>query len=277
MVWRPGKRAQDRALESPYEGVPGHLAQPLWNWIEGCFRDDYGTTQYHRFEQLAVHLRIQLSPRPGEARQRLLDLCNAGDKTFALDLVEAMLELYSDGSFWEVARAEQLEALLQAGNSAYAVNDTNTGLELRIVPEVKDQVQAVVDLATGSPGDHLRNAWNEAYGRTADPVKAYSESIKAVESAMASTISPANLKATLGTMIKDVEAKPSKWTFDIADGRATGVGTVLAMMQMLWDGQTSRHGGVSPTRAETVEEARTAVHLAATLVQFAVGGSFKLA
>lgn len=188
-----------------------------------------------------------------------------------------MLELFSHESAWDTDRAEQLEHLLYSANSAYAVNETNSGLEMRIVPEVRDQVQSVVDLATGSPGDHLRDAWNEAYGRTADPVKAYSESIKAVESAMAPIVSPANLKATLGTMIKDIGVKPAKWTFEIADGRASGVDTVLAMMQVLWDGQTSRHGGVNPTRPETVDEARTAVHLAATLVQFAVGGSFQLA
>ena len=174
-------------------------------------------------------------------------------------------------------RANTLKQLLDASNSAYSVRDDWHGLELRIVPEVKDQVQSVVNSASGMAGDHLRNAWNEAYSRNPDPAQAYGESIKAVEAAMAPVVSPANLKATLGTIIKDVENKPGQWVFEIADGRATGVGMVLAMMQMLWDGQTSRHGGVTPTKAETPDEARAAVHLAATLVQFAVGGAFRTA
>jgi hypothetical protein len=47
------------------------------------------------------------------------------------------------------------------------------------------------------------------------------------------------------------------------------------MMWMLWQGQTSRHGGLGPTRAETPDEARAAVHLAASLVQFGVSGAFE--
>ena len=156
----------------------------------------------------------------------------------------------------------------------YAVKSSWDGLELRVLPEIKDQVQQVFNGAVGSPGDHLRNAWNEAYGRKADGVKAYSESIKAVESALAPVVSPDNLKATLGTMIKDVESKPEKWVFSVPDGRVSGVNFVLSTMKVLWDGQTSRHGSASKTEAETDDQARAAVHLAATLVQFAVGGAF---
>ena len=86
-----------------------------------------------------------------------------------------------------------------------------------------------------------------------------------------------NDKQTLGTMIRDVAAKPSKWDFVIIDGAVGGVDTVLAMMRMLWDGQTSRHGGVNPTRDETDDEAKAAVHFAATLVQFGVSGAFSVA
>lgn len=102
-----------------------------------------------------------------------------------LDLVEALLELFG----FDSNRAATLKSLLRNANSAYDVNDRWDGLVLRVTPEVKDQVQAVVDTATGSPGDHLRDAWNEAYGRTPDPVKSYSESIKAVESALAPIVS----------------------------------------------------------------------------------------
>ena len=219
-----------------------------------------------------MHLRMALSGRSATERvSNYVDLCNAG-KLPMLDIVEALLELYG----WDDMRGEMLKTLLSNANSAYDVNATWSGLTLRVTPEVKAQVQAVVDAAVGSSGDHLRDAWNEAYGRAADPVKSYSESIKAVESAFAPIISPNNTKATLGTIIRDVRVKPSRWKFAIGDGAPGGVDTVLGMMQTLWDGQTSRHGGVATTRTETPAEARAAVHLSATLVQFAVGGSFKM-
>ncbi|MGB7447574.1 MAG: hypothetical protein WA892_00440 [Ornithinimicrobium sp.] len=265
MPWRPGRGAQQRALEAAYEDVPPHLAQPLWNWINNGF-------WYHieRLTPVAIRMRETLPADPNPAMQELLRRCDE-DSAFMLDLVEAMLELYG----WDSGRGTDLRELLVDANSAYTVREDYRGLELRTVPEVKEQVQETVNLAAGSAGDHLRNAWNEAYGRHPDPTKAYSEAIKAVESAMAPVVSPMNVKATLGTILKDVERKPSKWEFSIADGRADGVDTVLQMMQMLWDGQTSRHGGVAPTRAETPSEAQAAVHLAATLVQFAVGKSFR--
>lgn len=269
MPWRPGTRAQQRAIEAPYEDVPDHLAPPLMSWIDGCFQSEY-EFRFERMPDVAIRLRIQVPRAYDAARRELYRLCSE-DRGFILDIVEVMLELYGrDGS-----RSATLDSLLTAANSAYGVRDDARGLELRIVPEVKEQVQSVIDVATGSPGDHLRNAWNEAYGLNPDPTKAYSESIKSVEAAMAPVVSPANLRATLGTIIKDVEAKPEKWIFEIADGRADGVDTVLRMMQVLWDGQSSRHGGVEPTRAETAGEARAAVHLAATLTQFAVGKTFR--
>jgi hypothetical protein len=48
---------------------------------------------------------------------------------------------------------------------------------------------------------------------------------------------------------------------------------VLAMLQMLWQGQTSRHGGQAPTRPESREAAEMAVHLASTLVQWFAAGA----
>ncbi|GAA2463235.1 hypothetical protein [Streptomyces lavendulocolor] len=51
------------------------------------------------------------------------------------------------------------------------------------------------------------------------------------------------------------------------------VAPVEAMMRALWQGQTSRHGGSEPTSPETLEAARAAVHLAATIVQCFVSGA----
>ena len=260
-------------MEAPHEGVPPHLTQPLWNWVESGFRNDIYGGNTERLEEIAVDLRMPLPA--GSASQQIsvyIARCNAEDD-FILDLIEAMLARYG----WDSRRAMELQNLLDNGNSAYAVKDSWDGLEERVAPGVKDAVAAAIDSAGGSAGDHLRNAWNEAYGRSQDPPKAYSEAIKAVEAALAPHVSPQNSKQTLGTMIRDVSLKPSKWQFVVADAAGGGVETVLQMMRTLWDGQTSRHGGAGPTRVEKKDEARAAVHLAATLVQFGVSKAFRLA
>jgi hypothetical protein len=270
MAWKPGQRGARRALEDPYEDVPLHLRQPLWNWISSGFQSIYGEIDEERIQQVAIDLRIHMpSTLPQQQLKVFLDACN-GDEAFMLDLVEAILERYG----WDNRRALTLQNLLTSANSAYRVKESWDALEERVTPGVKELVQEVIDASGGSAGDHLTNAWNEAYGRKPDPVKAYSEAIKAVEAALAQRVSPQNGKQTLGTMIRDISAKPSKWKFIIGEGAIDGVDTMLHMMRTLWAGQTSRHGSSTPTRAETPEESRAAVHLAATLVQFGNSGAF---
>src|SRR5690606_40977297 len=89
----------------------------------------------------------------------------------------------------------------------------------RVAAGVKELVSEAVDTTTGSAGDHLVNAWNEAYGRKPDPVKAYSEAIKAAEAALAPLVSPKSTRTSLSTMIRDIKAKPAKWKFVIAEDR----------------------------------------------------------
>lgn len=275
-AWRPGERRAELELEDPYEDVPVHLALPLWQWIvpglaPRASSHPFYSTPEDRLQEIALLLRIPLA---GEAEDKIRTLarhCDA-NPTFMLQLAEALLERYgSDGG-----RSRELKRLLAAANSAYTVRNDSSGLELRVAPGVKDLIREAAEAANGSAGDHLVMSWNAAYGRSPDPVKAYSEAIKAVEAAMAPRISPQNAKQTLGTMIRDVAAKPQKWTFAIGDD-TSGVEAILRLMRVLWDGQTSRHGGLDATRMETPEEARAAVHLAGALVQFAVSGAFAAA
>lgn len=267
MAWRPGQRRLGRAIESPYEGVPDHLRQPLWGWIEEGLASPWAGSS--RLREVAIHLRIQLGGGTVSSQvKRFVDLCSEDDD-FMLDLVEALLELYG----WDERRAPALNELLVAANSAYVVNDTFDGLEERVAPGVRDVLSEAVEKAEGSAGDHLLTSWNSAYGRNVDAVKAYSEAIKAVEAALAPRVSPQNGRQTLGTMIRDIRAKPTKWKFVIAGTDTESVDALLHMMRLLWDGQTSRHGGVGPTRSETLAESRAAVHLAAALVQFGASGA----
>jgi len=54
---------------------------------------------------------------------------------------------------------------------------------------------------------------------------------------------------------------------------ADAVDPLVVMLDRLWTGQVSRHGGGRNSRDQTQAEAEAAVHLAATLVQLLTSGA----
>jgi hypothetical protein len=67
------------------------------------------------------------------------------------------------------------------------------------------------------------------------------------------------------TALRDLKAKPSKWTFTLGD-----LDPVIAMMERLWTSPI-RHG--TDVRTDhTQPEADAAVHLAIPLVRYFAGG-----
>lgn len=272
MVWTPGRTKVALALEEPYDDVPDHLVTPVWEWVEASFQ--YLTPQGvlksirpESVDKVAMHLRL----RAADARQVIDEWRDrvGWDREFLLDLVEAVLTTLPP----QLTDPSKLERLLTVGNSAYRVNPASDGLEYRITPGVRDAVAEAVATSTNSAGDHLILAWNAAYGRTTDPVRAYAEAVKAAEAALAEQVSPQNSKQTLGTMIRDVNSAPRNWEYVLTNPADDGVPVILAMMRSLWTNQ-SRHAGVEPTRPETAKEAQAAVQLAAALVQIGASGAF---
>ncbi|PWS50500.1 hypothetical protein DLE01_17880 [Streptomyces sp. FT05W] len=133
--------------------------------------------------------------------------------------------------------------------------------------------EAAAGHSAGSAADHLATAWQAAYGRNPDPVRAYSEAIKAVECAAHSVIQPNHGRATLGTMLGEIGNARQKFTSVISTpAGGDPIAPAEAMMRALWDGQTSRHGKQTGTVPETLDAARAGVHLAATLVQWFASG-----
>ncbi|MFF5924208.1 hypothetical protein ACFY8C_38670 [Streptomyces flavochromogenes] len=261
-------------FDGPFEGVPPHLTGPLQEWVQQALfvgrEYDEDTAQI-----LCMRLRISARRRGGGAFPYTWALQGCeGDEL--LDVIDALLgywfEIEADGS------TEVLEALLSNAGSAYRVTEMEDGLEERVTPAVRDAVRrTIAEAATapsaGSAADHLAAAWQAAYGRGPDPERAYSESIKAVEAAAHAVIEPNNPKATLGTMLRVIRNSPEKFGAAIPPKNGDSIVPAEAMMRALWDGQTSRHGGQTPTVPETLESARAGVHLAAALVQWFVSGA----
>lgn len=113
----------------------------------------------------------------------------------------------------------------------------------------------------------LTDAWVKVACRDPDPNGGYDKAVKAVEASAQPVVSPNNDKATLGTIVRDLRAKPDKWEFELGD-----VDLVIAMSDRLWTTHI-RHGtDVRPRTDHTLPEADAALHLAIALVRFFSGG-----
>ncbi|MFF7202045.1 hypothetical protein [Streptomyces sp. NPDC008141] len=260
----------DDVDEAPYEGVPRHLMAALRAWVGRHFTDDD-----HDAVELCLRLRLVQQPH-SSPRATLL----ATDGWDLLDVVDALLGYEGEDGWNGRDEGGELARLLDAAGSAYRVNNSDDGLELRITPSVRDAVGQTVSDAraaplAGSAAEHLTASWKAAYGIYPDPVRAYGEAIKAVECAAHVVIQPNHSRATLGTMLGELKGGArSKFTTALATGTtADPIAPVEELMRALWDGQTSRHGKQTATVPETLESARAAVHLAAALVQWFTSGA----
>jgi hypothetical protein len=165
-----------------------------------------------------------------------------------------------------------LEALLVAANSVWRVSDQFRGLEHRADPTATHAVQMAA-ATDQTAGEHLAASWEAAYGRRPDPDKAYDEAVMAVEALACPLVCP-NTRRSLGTVVADLHNQASRWELTVGDtttNQPAGVDSVIAMMDLLWKGQ-SRHAGSPNSRRQTQTEGTLAVHLAANLVQWLGNG-----
>ncbi|MFH8620155.1 hypothetical protein ACH4E8_34445 [Streptomyces sp. NPDC017979] len=259
--------------DGPFEDVPEHLLRPLQKWVDSalCYQ---GHPQPEVARPICLRLRIPPSlSRYGEEQYVLPLRQTTGPQL--LDVVDEILRSRAASE----REIEVLGEMLDDAGSAYRVNEAWDGLEERVIPTIRDAVRqtisdAVAGPAAGSAADHLAAAWQAAYGRGPDPVRAYSEAIKAVESAAHAVVQANHPKATLGTMLGEMGNARHKFTTAIpAPAGQDPLAPVEAMMRALWQGQTSRHGAQTVTVPETLEAARAGVHLAAALVQWFVAGA----
>lgn len=254
-------------FDGPFNDVPEHLLGPLQHWVKATLdSSDSGVPR-------SICLRMRIAAASPHEKEFIYAL-SVSEGIELLDVVDEILRA-GVARNWSI---EYLVGLLDDAGSAYRVNEDDDGLEERVTPAVRDAVRqtladAAAGPAAGSAADHLATAWQAAYGRSPDPVRAYSESIKAVESAAHAVIQPNNGKATLGTMLGEIRNARHKFSTAIPTPGNDPIAPVEAMMRALWEGQTGRHGAQNGTVPETLEAARAGVHLAAALVQWFVSGA----
>lgn len=279
------------------EGVPAVLRRPLREWISAQVTERSGWTRLEiggvhgvrLVERVRRRLGLEDNENPDVSPGEWLaydtsddDLLNIADAILALTAKPAVDDpLYGMSARMAfLTRTSSLQELLDDVRSAYTVRASGLGLERRAPAGASQAHTAAVRAAAakpdaGSAASHLSAAWAAAYAITPEPVQAYSESVKAVEAAAHAVVEPQNPKATLGTMVRQLRDSPERFATVLQ--RSDSVGTVREMMSLLWAGQTSRHGGMEPTRRETPAEAQAAVQLAATLVGWFVSGAVRRA
>jgi hypothetical protein len=175
---------------------------------------------------------------------------------------------YISGAIRDLSRA-----LARGSNYEVVPRDPQRGiygLRRRTEPATSQAV-SMQTTQGDDPARHLDAAWQAAFGRDPDPATAYSEAVKAVEAVAIPVVSPNHSKATLGTVLGELRANPSKFesVFETdAEPRrgvpVSPVEAIIALADLLWKNQTERHAPVVPV---TQAQAESAAHIALVLVQ----------
>jgi len=274
--WRPRSRRDDASYDLLSEGVPEWLDASAWEWLLGVLQirpHGVALPNNERLRELERRLRVGLDwSVGGDTAMRDLRQQVYADPDLFLDA----LDLGLNWTTYPRSASELEDALSQAGSAWRVVPDGESyRLELRVDATAVEAKEAAIALG-GRAAEHLKLAWSKAYGLHPDASAAYQEAVRAVESAAMPIISPLNAAGTLGTIIRDVRQKPSKWQMRLKPpaGHDPMVG-LLEMLELLWKSEFDRHGSTdeSVPLHVSVEEARDAVHLATTLTQWFRSGA----
>lgn len=282
------QRFRDRLAGRPADttlrtDVSASLRPALQHWLTLATQSDPDTPR-------RVALRLEIEPVVTAPNQHsYLDaLRRVGEQHSGpdlLDVVHAMLEVHR-GPSWvtDVQNREvgenylrlvvELRDDLEDAGSAFTVADNNRALVERVDPTVVAAVEQTIDAAPPTAGGLLRDAWRQVYGLHPDSTTGYRDAVRAVEEVACPLVLPNDGAATLGKVIGNLRQGAHLWAFVLVDrAGADTVDPLVGMLDRLWTGQVSRHGGGQKSRDQTTAEAQAAVHLAATVVQLLGAGA----
>lgn len=265
----------DPRFDEPQGGLPDYLFEPAVNWMmELLWRDEPTSfsrvpdTDRLRLMQVALRMSAPLSWQDGghSALRSLVERMGE-DRELALDVLDFLVQTAAAADY-----ADNLNAMLVLGGSEWEVAavDDRRQLARRSVGPVRESIDAV-RTDSQRAHHHLVQAWSQLNGRRPDPSAVYREAVKAVEAVARPIVSPHNPRATLGTVIRDIRAKPEKWGVVLEGASALDVAN---MADLIWKGQADRHGSDDPTvpLAVTLQEADAALHIAIALTRLFAGG-----
>lgn len=255
------------------EDFPEYLREAIFGWMQGQIGVSSGyaySTKFVEFQNAAhTDLGFQADTLLHWQNQILPHLRQVDEAEFT-----NLIDYLASRSQFQPGSEHPLERLLSEGGSAWTITRWN-GRHARLTKRVPDGVRAAVSnalAATDVASAKLREAWLDAYGTSPRASVAYSHAVVAVETAALSLMPTGKDEPTLASVFSLLEGENPKWTLIFRDSaKAPNSKTLAAMMRTLWRGHESRHGRPEYTDA-TLEEARGAVILAATLVQWLTSG-----
>ncbi len=287
-MWRPlgvDSGADVANFDALHDGVPSWMGSAYWAWVLESI------TVYRRYSDGSGRvpmLNVDLAERLCQTLRITLPNLRASGVNLTTgrnQLSSAMEALRAHPAPLQVAdfllahegnaSPENLNALLERCKSAWQVGSRHgrPGLVRRVplgVQVAADSVMARADRA----GQRLATAWEELYGLDPNASAAYGLAIKAVEDAAVPIVSPGNTKATLGTVLADIEQQ-GDWQLPMEreHDRAPSREVLIGMMRLLWHGQHDRHGGQPSAPGDvSPREAAVAVSLAVTIVNLFSSG-----
>ena len=273
-VWSPVVPTGRR--EALVEEFPRYLREAIFQWMHDSLESSSGfvSTEFLiNFQNASrVDIGFQSNRYLNWNDQLLPYLREIDDAIFA-----NLLDYLASSTPFQPGTEHPLEYILSEGGSAWTIirwNDTYARLTKRVPEGVTEAFHDVLS-ATDVASRKLQEAWLDAYGPDPRASVAYSNAVVAVETA-ALTVIPVNKQdATLANLFSILEAEKPKWQLVLRDsGKSPGAKSLAVMLRTLWRGHQSRHGRPDYTDA-TLEEARAAVVLAATLVHWFTSGVIK--
>lgn len=274
--WRPLGIDSDEEIaeyDALHDGIPEWMYSALWEWVRSeitIVKKDYATkgSVQHLDRRIVEPMLQTLQIRIPDVRNSFHPIrdmiITLQDESKDLQIVDYILAHSSR------AKADKLEEILTRCKSAWAVGSRSgkRGLVRRIPLGAQVGVDSVIERA-GRAGKHLAKAWENLYGIQHNISEAYRLAILAVEDAAIPRISPSNQKATLGTVLRDLENQ-GDWSLPMRREaeRAPSKDVLIGMIRLLWHGQHDRHGGQAGQEPVSEQEAIVAIGLATTLVHW---------
>lgn len=205
-----------------------------------------------------------------ELQASLLSYCNDGEH--ALDVIGALLDVGGSEMQQGFPRLFQQvnEILIESGSKWHAVEQGSykATLEERVEQAAADAMTLSIEDVSNNSSALLKSAWSDAFGRDPSASDAYTNAVKAMEAAAGPVLTPNNTSATLGHMIGELRANPTRWKSQLIEATpGNGSATVMKAMELVWEGHADRHGTNSPEPV-TQEAAEQAVFTAVMVCSY---------
>lgn len=292
-AWMPFyARASEKGIsefECLFPGVPNWMRESLWVWLrkrlvrwvysQRSTDGGYADPEIAKIREVERICRIDSKwdglGRTYTERLRGLEFLRAAlyaDDTAFLTAVDFHLSSTTDA-----AMVKELEATLEESSSKWRVG--KIGSRNGLVERVDETVQRAADdliRRNERPGRLLAEGWKHAFSMQRNPSSAYRCAVRAVESAAASILIPADPQPSLGKMITAFRDGMDKWQFTFTvDSKINPKSVLMQMMQLLWTNDYARHIDADPMAPLNVSqaEAESAVVLALTLTNWFVSGA----